>query len=316
MKSTILYALTSAAAFFAVCVSVSAATCAGGGGYRPNPHQSYPPSPSPYSTMNSAPVGPVQPNLQSSVAPAAPQARISVVSPSDAPVGRLQIAAPAASDSKATTSDVSKSEPKTEDAIAKVAPKGEADLNKSLDSPGAAKEETSKIADAIKSLVGPWMAVSRQGDGELSTVELLLNDNGWAKLTVPGADGKPSTTTRKVEFENNELKLTGGDADVLLGTLVEFNSRQMVLERSGLRIGRGCAFRRRRAAPRRGRGRRQVSCAGGRGRCRCRGAWSPCRWSATTRPCAGCPRRRRRRRAGSRSGRSASSPARCCVRRC
>ena len=77
------------------------------------------------------------------------------------------------------------------------------------------------------------MAVSRQGNGELSTVELQLDDNGWAKLTIPGADGKPSTTTRKVEFENSELKLTGAEADVMLGKLVEFNARQMVLERSG-----------------------------------------------------------------------------------
>jgi len=233
MKSTLRNALTSAAVFFALCASVAAC---GVGGYRSNSYQSYPSYPmnsSQYSSTNTAPVGPVQPNLKSSVAPAAPQAHISVVSPSDAPVGRLQIAAPEAGDSKVTIPEVSKTEPKTEDAIAKVAPKGEADLNTSLDSLGAAKEETSKIADAIKSLVGPWMAVSRQGDGELSTVELLLNDNGWAKLTVPGADGKPSTTTRKVEFENNELKLTGGDADVLLGKLVEFNSRQMVLERSG-----------------------------------------------------------------------------------
>jgi hypothetical protein len=52
-------------------------------------------------------------------------------------------------------------------------------------------------------------------------------------LTVPGADGKTSTTTRKIEIENKELKLTGGDADVTLGKLVEFNSRQMVLERAG-----------------------------------------------------------------------------------
>ena len=42
MKSTILYVLTSAAAFFAVCVSVSVAACGGGGGYRPYPYQSYP----------------------------------------------------------------------------------------------------------------------------------------------------------------------------------------------------------------------------------------------------------------------------------
>jgi hypothetical protein len=233
MKSSILIIVTSVAAFFAACVSVSVAACAGGGGYGSSPYQSYPLSPSPYSTMNTAPVGSVQPNLQSSPAPAAPQAHISVVSTGAAPVGQLHFASPVSSNITAVTPDVSKTEPKTDGVVAKLAPKSEADVNASLAPVNPVKEGASKIADAIKGLVGPWMAVARQGDGELSTVELLLNDNGWAKLTVPGADGKPSTTTRKVEFENNELKLTGGDADVLLGKLVEFNSRQMVLERSG-----------------------------------------------------------------------------------
>ena len=70
----------------------------------------------------------------------------------------------------------------------------------------------------------------------MSAVELQLDDHGWAKLTVPGSDGKSSTTTRKAELENNELKLTGGDAEIMLGKLVDFNSRQMVLERSGSQV--------------------------------------------------------------------------------
>jgi hypothetical protein len=114
-----------------------------------------------------------------------------------------------------------------------VAKSDSVNLKKSLDSLNASKEDTSKLPDAIKGIAGTWLAVSRQGDGELSTVELQLDDHGWAKLTVPGSDGKPSTTTRKVEVENSEIKLTGADADVLLGKLVDFNSRQMVLERSG-----------------------------------------------------------------------------------
>jgi hypothetical protein len=144
---------------------------------------------------------------------------------STAPVGKLQIASPlpSTSEAKSTADEVSKVDSKTT---------ADADVSKLLDT-AAAANETSKIADAIKGLVGRWMAVSRQGDGALSTVELQLDNSGWAKLTVPGPDGKPSTTTRKVEFENSELKLTGADADVMLGKLVEFNSRQMVLERSG-----------------------------------------------------------------------------------
>ncbi len=96
----------------------------------------------------------------------------------------------------------------------------------------SAKEDKSTIAEGLKDLVGTWMAVARHGDGELTTVELQLDSRGWAKLTVPGADGTPSTTTHRVEFENREIKLTGTDADLNLGKLVEFNSRQMVLDRA------------------------------------------------------------------------------------
>jgi hypothetical protein len=118
--------------------------------------------------------------------------------------------------------------PKT---VAATTPNGSDDFNKSLDTLNSVKDDTSKISDSIKGLVGDWMAVSRQGDGELSTVELQLDNHGWAKLTIPGADGKPSTTTRKVELKDNQLTLTGNGGDVSLGKLVDFDSRQMVLER-------------------------------------------------------------------------------------
>ena len=94
-------------------------------------------------------------------------------------------------------------------------------------------EDTEAIDEALKGLVGTWKAVARQGDGELTTVELQLDNRGWAKLTVPAADGTKSTIKRRVEFENQELKLTGPDAELLLGKLVSSNSRQMVLERAG-----------------------------------------------------------------------------------
>jgi hypothetical protein len=224
MKSSIHHQLSSAVAFFALCAS--AVACGPGGGYRTN--QSYPTYPTnnaypqSYSNAGTSPVSPVS---------SAPQGHITVVSStSDAPTGQLQIASPGVSDSSAqSTIHVLPSTTSTTD-VAKV---DSTDLKKSLDSLNASKEDTSKLPDAIKGLTGTWLAVSRQGDGELSTVELQLDDHGWAKLTVPGTDGKPSTTTRKVELENNEIKLTGADTDVMLGKLVDFNSRQMVLERSG-----------------------------------------------------------------------------------
>lgn len=238
MKRTALTSAITAAVVLTGFAPVLAAPCNGGGGggqpgpYSPFPsYPTYPQYPEQYTTPVRPPVVRTTPKLVVPVVAtttAVPQARISVISTSEtsAPAGRLQLA-PATNEDKAA-----KPETKPADTVAENE-KNSADLNKSLDSLGDSKEGTSKIAHALKGLVGSWMAVSRQGDGELSTVELLLNDNGWAKLTVPGADGSPSTTTRKVEFENNEIKLTGGDADVLLGKLVEFNSRQMVLERSG-----------------------------------------------------------------------------------
>ena len=250
MKSSTRNGLTSAAAFFALCASVVACGPGGGGGggyYRSNSYPKYQSYPSQSSTVSSTPVNrvtatSVKPTPASTVvAPAAPQARLTVIS--DAPTGNVQLASPVSTDSvtatvrEASLQQVVATESKPD--IKNVTPVEEktdsaADVSKALDSTASVTPEaTSKIADAIKGLVGTWMAVSRQGDGALSTVELQLDDHGWAKLTMPGADGKPSTTTRKVEFENNELKLTGEDADVMLGKLVDFDSRQMVLERSG-----------------------------------------------------------------------------------
>lgn len=242
--------VTSAAVFFALCTATLA--CGPGGGGRPSypSYSTYPSYPSDYTSNSSSsyivpasmtqpvPVTPVSPKLATTTSlkpetPAAPQGRIKVLPATATPAAKIHLTSPVADDAKVKVVQVAKVESKAE-------PKtNEADAAKVLDAVTPAKEEraeTSKIADALKGLVGPWMAVSRHGDGELSTVELLLNDNGWAKLTVPGADGKPSTTTRKIEFENNEIKLTGGKTDVLLGKLVEFDSRQMVLERSGSQV--------------------------------------------------------------------------------
>jgi hypothetical protein len=222
MKFTIFHVVTTAATFLSLYASADAAcSSSGGGGNRPYPN-------SPYPTQYSTPYGsPVTQNLATpappvtAVTPTAPVARLTVVPAT----GNLQLASPVKSEDK-SASTPSTDKPADLTASTKPAPP--------VTTPApAVTPEPSKIADAIKGLVGTWLAVSRQSNGELSTVELQLDDHGWAKLTVPGADGKPSTTTRKVEFENSELKLTGADADVMLGKLVEFNARQMVLERSG-----------------------------------------------------------------------------------
>jgi len=95
----------------------------------------------------------------------------------------------------------------------------------------AVKEIPLAIDSTVAKLVGLWKAVGRRNNGELTTVELRLDNQGWAELTVPGSDGKPKTTKSRVNLDDEELKLTDADKVVSLGRLKEYNSRQMVLER-------------------------------------------------------------------------------------
>jgi hypothetical protein len=93
-------------------------------------------------------------------------------------------------------------------------------------------EASSALDPALAKLVGTWKAVARHGDGELTTVELQLDDRGWAEFTVPSVEGKPTTIKRRAELKGDELKLTAPDASLLLGNLIEVTDRQMVLARA------------------------------------------------------------------------------------
>jgi hypothetical protein len=187
-------------------------TCHKGGGYPNGNVQLYPNTQvPPYGATGTGVYNPNQVSAGYPVAapttPVAPSARITVVSAnttlgpqatSKTPVAKLTVVA-----------DDVPSAPKTAEVAA---------------------EKTSAIGSTIAGLVGNWKAVARKSDGELTTIQLHLDNRGWAELTVPGADGKPSTTKSRVNLENEELKLTGSDKVVSLGKLVEFNTRQMVLE--------------------------------------------------------------------------------------
>jgi hypothetical protein len=95
---------------------------------------------------------------------------------------------------------------------------------------GKASEDSAGILNStLKSLIGTWLAVARHGDGELGTVELQLDKDGWAKLTTPGADGKPETVKRRVEVKEKELKLIGEQSEVSLGKIINFNEHQLTL---------------------------------------------------------------------------------------
>lgn len=86
------------------------------------------------------------------------------------------------------------------------------------------------LDERIAQLAGTWKAVARRGAGELTTIELVLDNRGHAELTVPGSDGKPSTTKSRANLENEELRLTGSGKVVSLGRLVDVTDRQMVLQ--------------------------------------------------------------------------------------
>ena len=117
------------------------------------------------------------PAAVSPATPAAPQARITVVDPSAPSTinGSTVSATPAMRITVVSdgASSVATSEPKP------------------------TTTDEGSLPEAMKGLVGNWTAVARVGDNELTTVELQLDDRGWATLSVPGSDGKKSTIKRR-----------------------------------------------------------------------------------------------------------------------
>ena len=171
----------------------------------------------------------IQPTSAVGVRPAGSQARITVVDASTPLQTPANVAGPSAPAARLTvvTDDAAPASPAAKSSASESVESTNVEITPALDS------SASTINDALKGLVGTWKAVARRGDGELTTVELRLDDRGWAELTVPDANGKPSTIKRRAELEGDELKLTGPDAELLLGQLIDVNSRQMVLARAG-----------------------------------------------------------------------------------
>jgi hypothetical protein len=99
---------------------------------------------------------------------------------------------------------------------------------------GAATKVTPEpMNPKLQPLVGEWTAVARTESGELSTVELHLDNRGWAKFTAPAKDGSKNTVERKLELTGNqELKLIGDDGELLLGKVASLSADQLVLSQA------------------------------------------------------------------------------------
>jgi hypothetical protein len=223
MKSTVFSTLISLTAVFGLVLRADAYGPAGCGhpAVYPTSTNAYPYSP--YSSSPYAGAGVSSPASFPAATSPAPSAHLTVL-----PTTSLADSATSSPSTAAGTIHVIANMEQAD--APKTTPK--VDPTKTVNANASTKPEASPLAEGLKGLVGTWMAVGRHGDGELSTIELQLDKSGWAKLTVPGADGKPSTITRHVDFEGQELKLTGADGALALGKLVEFNDRQLVLDRA------------------------------------------------------------------------------------
>jgi hypothetical protein len=221
-------------------VTASAAACGPNRGVNSPYNSQFPPSSFNSSVAPGSLFGVTNPAAVN-FAPSAPQSRLTVVPSTptiSASTGTAASTANAATlhvipDTDATATP--KTGPKVDPALTKPvkATASTKDTSEADEFAVELKEDDSKIADELKGLVGTWKAVARHGDGELTTIELQLDSKGWAKLTVPSANGEPSTITRRVELKDKELKLTSPEGALALGKLVEFNSRQLVLDRDG-----------------------------------------------------------------------------------
>lgn len=156
--------------------------------------------------------------------PASSTSTSSTSNSSEVPTARVRVVPAGSTNSQQVTKSrvtvVSTKDPK---AAAPVVPQ-------TYDSPPYSKDDTSKVSDAVKGLAGDWLSVTRKDDGGLSTVELQMDDQGVAKLTMPDGGDKRSSSTHKVELQDNKLTLTGGDHNIAFGKVVSVDRRQMVLE--------------------------------------------------------------------------------------
>jgi hypothetical protein len=222
MKTAVYFAIVS------ISISTSAysqSTCTAGGN----------PSLGPVAPCDSGGINIVDPSVQQASAagirPTATQSRITVIdagSPFKSPVNNKKL--PASTPGITVITD-DPSPAKTADSATKAQSKNE---EPSGDAAGPAPtEEETAIREALKGLIGSWKAPARLGDGELTTIELRVDGRGRVELTLPDANGKPSTIKRRLELNGKELKLTGSDSEMLLGQLQEVNSRQMVLNTGG-----------------------------------------------------------------------------------
>jgi hypothetical protein len=84
---------------------------------------------------------------------------------------------------------------------------------------------------ALVPLLGMWKAVARDADGQLTTIELKLDANGWATLVMPSENGGTTSVERRVALENGELKLNGENSSVTLGKLANADANRLTLER-------------------------------------------------------------------------------------
>ncbi len=100
--------------------------------------------------------------------------------------------------------------------------------------PGLEEDQVAETSPPASTsfLVGLWQAVARKGTGELTTIDLKLDGDGWATLTVPTKDGERTAVKRRVELKDGQLVLTEeGSADLNLGRLASFGKDRIVLNR-------------------------------------------------------------------------------------
>lgn len=101
-----------------------------------------------------------------------------------------------------------------------------------VSSEAAIPEPAKSLLDAaLVPLLGMWKAVARDPDGQLTTIELKLDANGWATLVMPAEDGGRTSVERRVVLEDGELKLNGEKSSVSLGKLANADANRLTLER-------------------------------------------------------------------------------------
>ena len=92
------------------------------------------------------------------------------------------------------------------------------------------------VPEELRAILGLWESKSTDAEGQVSSIELNLQETGDATLTVQAAGISPVSVTRKFAVNDGLFTLGDGEGKLTLGKVVSADADQVVLDAAAGRL--------------------------------------------------------------------------------